>query len=165
MTRSSKTQIARAALCLLLASLSASALAQTTAPAGSEAQSGELRRPKVGLVLSGGGARGAADIGGLRVLEERRVPVDVIAGTSMGSIVGASYATGLTVEQMERQMKNITTDKLFTDRPPRADQTMRQKTDDQVPYIIPELGVGGDGIVLPKGVITGVALEGELRRL
>ncbi len=122
-------------------------------------------RPRIGLVLSGGGARGAAHIGVLKVLEELRVPVDVIAGTSMGSIVGASYATGLTIEQMEKVIGTITTDKLFTDKPPRADQSMRQKTDDETPYIIPELGIGGDGIALPKGVVTGVALEGELRRL
>src|SRR5262249_30685731 len=63
------------------------------------------------------------------------------------------------------QIKNITTDKLFNDQPPRADQTMRQKTDDQLPFIVPELGIGKDGIMLPKGLVTGVALEGELRRL
>ena len=83
----------------------------------------------------------------------------------MGSIVGASYATGLPVAEMETAIKSITTDKLFTDKPPRADQTMRQKTDDETPYLIPELGIGEDGIVLPKGIVTGVALEGELRKL
>ena len=51
-------------------------------------------RPKVGLVLSGGGARGVAHIGVLKVLEELRVPVDFIAGTSMGSLVGGIYASG-----------------------------------------------------------------------
>jgi NTE family protein len=125
----------------------------------------KIDRPRIGLVLSGGGARGAAHIGVLKVLEELRVPVDVIAGTSMGSIVGASYATGLTVPEMEQIVGTITTSKLFTDKPPRADQTMRQKTDDESPFIIPELGLGKDGIALPKGIVTGVALEGELRRL
>jgi NTE family protein len=134
-------------------------------PTAVDAKQPVTPRPRIGLVLSGGGARGAAHIGVLKVLEELRVPVDVIAGTSMGSIVGASYATGLTLPQMEKLIANITTDKLFTDNPPRADETMRQKTDDETPYIIPELGVGKDGIALPKGVVTGVALEGELRRL
>jgi len=129
------------------------------------AQPSPLNRPRVGLVLSGGGARGAAHIGVIKVLEELRVPVDIVVGTSMGSIVGASYATGLTVSEMEQVITTITTDKLFTDKPPRADQTMRQKADDELPFIIPELGVGKDGLVLPKGIITGVALEGELRRL
>ena len=146
-----------------IAALSWTAMAQL-APTPEPGRA-EPARPKIGLVLSGGGARGAAHIGVLKVLEELRVPVDVIAGTSMGSIIGASYATGLTVPQMEKVIGSITTDKLFTDKPPRADQSMRQKTDDETPYIIPELGIGGDGIALPKGVVTGVALEGELRRL
>ena len=123
------------------------------------------QRPKIGLVLSGGGARGAAHIGVLKVLEELRVPVDVIAGTSMGSIVGAAYATGLTIPEMEEAVGKITTKTLFTDKPPRADQTIRQKSDDLSPFVIPELGIGKDGIALPKGFVTGVALEGELRKL
>ncbi len=130
-----------------------------------ETASKPLGRPKIGLVLSGGGARGAAHIGVLKVLEELRVPVDVIAGTSMGAIVGAAYATGLTIPEMEAAVAKITTPSLFTDKPPRADQSMRQKTDDQLPYLIPELGIGKDGVALPKGIVTGVALEGELRKL
>ncbi|HVE90443.1 MAG TPA: patatin-like phospholipase family protein [Burkholderiaceae bacterium] len=124
-----------------------------------------LARPKIGLVLSGGGARGAAHIGVLKVLEELRVPVDVIAGTSMGAIVGAAYATGMTVAEMENAIRSITTDRLFTDQPPRQDQSMRRKDDDLRPYFVPELPVTADGVLLPKGVVTGVALEGELRKL
>ena len=133
--------------CLLLGVSSTGAqTTQSTSPSAaasppSVAAPATGRRPKIGLVLSGGGARGAAHIGVLKVLEELRVPVDVIAGTSMGSIVGASYATGLSVPDMEAAIKSITTEKLFTDRPPRADQTMRQKSDDQSPYLVPELGV------------------------
>ena len=149
---------------VLLATWLGAAYAQVAAPQ-SEATSKPLGRPKVGLVLSGGGARGAAHIGVLKVLEELRVPVDVIAGTSMGSIVGAAYATGLTIPEMEAAVAKITTASLFTDKPPRADQSMRQKSDDQLPYLIPELGIGKDGVVLPKGIVTGVALEGELRKL
>lgn len=149
---------------VLLATWIGAAYAQVAAPQ-SEVTSKPLGRPKVGLVLSGGGARGAAHIGVLKVLEELRVPVDVIAGTSMGSIVGAAYATGLTIPEMEAAVAKITTASLFTDKPPRADQSMRQKSDDQLPYLIPELGIGKDGVVLPKGIVTGVALEGELRKL
>jgi NTE family protein len=158
------TQHAFSIVCACLLFCATAAAAQTGAPV-SEATQPAPKRPKVGLVLSGGGARGAAHIGVLKVLEELRVPVDVIAGTSMGSIVGASFATGLSVADMEAAIKTISTEKLFTDRPPRADQTMRQKTDDQLPYVIPELGISKDGIVLPKGIVTGVALEGELRKL
>jgi NTE family protein len=142
------------------------ASAQPTGATRSDASPAAAKpRPKVGLVLSGGGARGAAHIGVLKVLEELRVPVDVIAGTSMGAIVGAAYATGLPVPEMEAAVAKITTASLFTDKPPRADQTMRQKSDDQLPYLIPELGIGKDGVALPKGIVTGVALEGELRKL
>ena len=77
-------------------------------------------RPRIGLVLSGGGARGAAHIGVLKVLEELRVPVDYIAGTSMGSIVGGSYASGNTVDQMLRDISNIKSADLASDAPSAA---------------------------------------------
>ncbi|MEE9224914.1 MAG: patatin-like phospholipase family protein [Bacteroidota bacterium] len=60
-----------------------------------------LQRPKVGLVLSGGGARGVAQIGVLRVLEQHRVPIDLIVGSSMGAIVGGLYASGYTTTELE----------------------------------------------------------------
>lgn len=170
MNRISPLRCLSALLFLTLVGLS-EATAQSAPESSASAESkpatqpAATKRPRIGLVLSGGGARGAAHIGVLKVLEELRVPVDVIAGTSMGSIVGASYATGLSVAEMQVAIKNITVDKLFTDQPPRADQTMRRKTDDETPFILPELGVGKDGIVLPKGIVTGVALEGELRKL
>ena len=66
-------------------------------------------RPKVCLVLSGGGARGAAHVGVLKVLEELHVPIDCITGTSMGSIVGAAYASGTPIDEMERIVASITT--------------------------------------------------------
>ena len=65
------------------------------------------KRPKICLVLSGGGARGAAHVGVIKVLEEYRVPIDCIAGTSMGALVGASYATGTSVAEMETILKGI----------------------------------------------------------
>jgi NTE family protein len=158
------TRAAGAAITCLLCAVPAVLLAQT-APAPGIAADAQAKRPKIGLVLSGGGARGAAHIGVLKVLEELRVPVDVIAGTSMGSIVGAAYATGMPLPEMEKAIALITTKALFNDRPPRPDQTMRRKDDDLHPYIVPELGVTADGIQLPKGIVTGVALEGELRKL
>lgn len=156
---------ARTLACAWLFSVSLAAAAQI-APAAPAASSAEPKpRPKVGLVLSGGGARGAAHVGVLKVLEELRVPVDLIVGTSMGSIVGAAYASGSTVGDMERDIATITTASLFTDKPPRADLPMRRKADDASPYIVPELGVTSDGIALPKGIVTGVSVEAQLRRL
>jgi len=79
-------------------------------------------RPKVCLVLSGGGARGAAHLGVLRVLEELRVPVDCITGTSMGSIVGGAYASGTPLDQMEKTVDSMSTRLLFSELPPREEQ-------------------------------------------
>src|SRR4030043_2258603 len=62
----------------------------------------KMERPKIGLVLGGGGAKGAAHIGVLKVLEEQKIPVDYIAGTSMGAIVGALYASGLSASELEK---------------------------------------------------------------
>ena len=59
-------------------------------------------RPRIGLVLGGGGARGSAHVGVLKVLEEMRIPIDYITGTSMGSIVGGLYASGFTPDEIER---------------------------------------------------------------
>lgn len=60
----------------------------------------QSERPKIALVLSGGGAKGAAHIGILKVLEEKRIPVDIIVGTSMGSYVAGMYAMGLSAEEV-----------------------------------------------------------------
>jgi NTE family protein len=64
---------------------------------------GEAKRPKVGVALGGGFARGIAHIGVLRVLEENHIPVDFIAGTSVGALVAATYASGTSLTEMERQ--------------------------------------------------------------
>jgi NTE family protein len=122
-------------------------------------------RPRIGLVLSGGGARGAAHIGVLRVLEELHVPVDIIVGTSMGAIVGASYASGNTLDEMESALPRLTTRRLFTDDPARDEMSMRAKHEDLVPFIGPQFGLGADGLRLPRGAVSGVALEAELRSL
>jgi NTE family protein len=159
-------RVARVSACVLLAA-SFGAAAQTASPSASGASAARPAgsRPKIGLVLSGGGARGAAHVGVLKVLEELRVPVDLIVGTSMGSIVGGSYASGMPVAEMEAAIGTITTASLFNDRPPRADLPMRRKEEDATPYVIPELGVTSDGISLPKGLVTGVSVEAQLRKL
>lgn len=122
-------------------------------------------RPRVCLVLSGGGARGAAHIGVLKALEQLHVPVDCIAGTSMGAIVGASYASGMSVDAMMKAIPHLTLERLFTDKPPRADESMRIKADSYRPLAAPEFGITDGELATPKGVISGVALEGELRQL
>src|SRR5512143_545871 len=79
--------------------------------------SGEKSRPKIGLVLGGGGAKGAAHIGVLKVLEEQKIPVDYIAGTSMGAIVGALYASGLSAGDLEKVIIAIDWKDVFSGNP------------------------------------------------
>ncbi len=117
------------------------------------------------LVLSGGGARGAAHIGVLKVLEELRVPVDCITGTSMGSLVGGAYASGMSVPEMEKLIEAIRTDVLFKDKPPRQEETVRRKEDDRSILFGLELGVRDREILLQKGVVSGIQLEAVLRSL
>jgi NTE family protein len=123
------------------------------------------KRPRICLVLSGGGARGAAHVGVLRVLEELRVPVDCIAGTSMGSLVGAAMATGFTLQEMDELLAGISTELLFEEKPPRQEQSMRRKQDDYSILVTPEVGLKDGQVKVGKGVVTGVQLETVLRQL
>jgi NTE family protein len=132
--------------------------------AASAAAAPSPSRPRVGLVLSGGGARGGAHLGVLKVLEEMQVPVDVIVGTSAGAIVAAAYASGLPLAEIEREMSTMRTSMLFHD-VDRAETSMRQKSDDSINYIGPEVGVKRDGVTLSKGAVAGIAIEAVLRRL
>jgi NTE family protein len=122
-------------------------------------------RPKVCLVLSGGGARGAAHVGVLKVLEELRIPIDCIAGTSMGSIVGAAYASGTPLEQLQATLDSTSTRLLFKELPPRDELSMHIKRDDTLNLAGPEMGVRAEGLLLPKGLVSGVQLETVLRSL
>jgi len=142
----------------------ASALADAKPPeaAGIEPH---VSRPKVCLVLSGGGARGAAHIGVLKVLEELRVPVDCVTGTSMGSIVGAAFASGIAIEDMEKTLESMSTQLLFKDLPPREERAVRLKRDDATNLSPVEIGFRDGNVLLPKGAVSGVQLESVLRRL
>ena len=136
------------------------------APAAALAQGApEAARPKIGLALSGGGARGAAHIGVLKVLEELRVPVDCVTGTSMGSVVGGSFAAGTTPAQMEQIVTQTDWSGVFSDRPPRAEISSRLKQDDYKGLFAPEFGVRDGTLVVQKGVVSGVNIESFLRYL
>jgi NTE family protein len=120
---------------------------------------------RIGLVLSGGGARGAAHIGVLKVLEQMRVPIDAIAGTSMGAVVGGLYASGLSATDIEKVMTSINWQDAFRDRPPREDLTLRRKQEDENFLVRFPLGLRGGHILLPRGLIQGQKLTQTLRRL
>jgi len=122
-------------------------------------------RPTVGLVLSGGGARGAAHAGVIKVLEELRVPVDFVVGTSMGAIVGGLYASGLTGDELLKAIETADWSDLFLDRPPRRDRSFRRKSDDVGFLVNFDVGVRADGLEFPQGLVQGQKLELALRRL
>ena len=149
---------------LLLATLLV-ASAQAATPPDSPAGAAPAKRPKICLVLSGGGARGAAHIGVLKVLEKYRVPIDCIAGTSMGALVGAAYASGMSVPEMDEITSAITSELLFKERPPREELSMQRKAEDYTLLFGPEIGLVGSSLKFPKGVVTGVQLETVLRKL
>lgn len=122
-------------------------------------------RPRICLVLSGGGARGAAHVGVLKVLDEYRVPIDCVAGTSMGALVGAAFATGMSLTEMEQLLGSISTELLFKENPPRQELDMRLKQDDYTILFTPEVGLQKGQVKVGKGLVTGVQLETVLRRL
>ncbi len=134
---------------LLLAGLLLSLLATARA---------ETDRPRIGLVLGGGGARGAAHVGVIRVLEEQNIPIDYVAGTSMGSIVGALYALGLSADEIEQALLAVDWGELFVDRPARRGRSMRRKEDDTRTFFPIEFGLRGGRLTTPRGLIAGQKL-------
>jgi len=126
---------------------------------------GNPGRPRIGLVLSGGGARGAAHIGVLKVLEENHIPIDAIAGTSMGAVVGGLYATGLSAADVERVMTSVDWQDAFRDRPARTDLNFRRKQEDQNFLVKFPLGLKGRRFRLPRGLVQGQKLTQILRSL
>jgi NTE family protein len=122
-------------------------------------------RPRICLVLSGGGARGMAHIGVLKVLEDLKIPIDCIAGTSMGAIVGGLYASGMTARQIDATMRSVDWQEAFRDAPPRRDLAFRRKQDDRNFLVRLPLGLKHGKILLPKGFIQGQKLQETLRQL
>jgi NTE family protein len=121
--------------------------------------------PRTCLVLGGGGARGAAHIGVLKVLERERVPIDCVTGTSMGAIVGGLYAAGYSADEIASVLQGIDWKDMFRDDPPRQELPMRRK-DDELRFLGGiELGLKDGKIALPRGVIQGQKLQLLLRRL
>jgi NTE family protein len=122
-------------------------------------------RPRIGLVLSGGGARGAAHVGVIRALEQMHVPIDAIAGTSMGAVVGGLYAAGLTGEEIERVFRELDWQGVIRDRAPRRELAYRRKQDDRNILAKGALGVDpGEGVVLPLGLVQGQRINQVLRK-
>ncbi len=119
-------------------------------------QAAEAPRPKIGLVLSGGAARGLAHIGVLKALEEQGIRIDAIAGTSMGAVIGGLYASGYKIDELEKLALGIDWRQALSDAPPREDIPFRRKQDDRDFLVKQQLSFHDDGSLgLPLGVIQG----------
>ncbi|UCF05234.1 MAG: patatin-like phospholipase family protein [bacterium] len=129
---------------------------------GTSSNAGE--RPKIGLALSGGGARGVAHVGVLKVLEKHRIPVDYIAGTSMGAIVGGLYASGMSAKRIEEAIYEVDWEDAFIDRTRRQDRSFRRKRDDDFYLIKNKPGLSGGKIKFPPAVIDGQKIDLLLKR-
>lgn len=122
--------------------------------------------PKIGLVLSGGAARGLAHIGVLKALDEQGIHVDAIAGTSMGAVIGGLYAAGYTPKELEQLALGLDWKEALSDSPPRVDVPFRRKQDDRDFLVKQKLSFRDDGTLgLPLGAIQGQNLSMLLESL
>jgi len=134
-------------------------MAATVGAAGDEAEC----RPKVGLVLSGGGAKGFAHIGALKVIEETGLQVDYIAGTSMGAIIGSLYAIGYSPAQIEQIALGQNWAELFDDAASRRYLSKGEKSRHGIYALIFPIRKGR--VTMPSGLISGQKLQALLARL
>lgn len=121
-------------------------------------------RPKIALVLAGGGAKGAAHIGVLRALEELHVPVDIVTGTSMGAYVAGLYAIGMDAEDIEKLVLSIDWNEGYRDRVDRSERRIRDKEYEDRYQLRTDLGIGWGEIRAPKGVVQGQNMLKILRQ-
>ena len=114
----------------------------------------KTKHPKLGLVLEGGGALGLAHIGVITWMEEHRIPVSYVAGTSMGGLVGGMYATGLSPAEVRQLINGIDWDQVLSGVTPFRDLSFRRKQDDRDFPGQLEFGLRG-GLRFPSGFNTG----------
>ncbi|QQK05282.1 MULTISPECIES: patatin-like phospholipase family protein [Burkholderia] len=126
------------------------------------ADGGPAGRPSVGLVLSGGGARGYAHLGVLKVLEENRIPIDCIAGTSMGAVVGGLYASGMAADEMQKRLSEVNLADIAFDVTDRADLPQSSREDERLYINGLTLGFGKKGVKAPVGLVQGNRLQALL---
>ncbi len=126
---------------------------KTTAAAAEDLVSSD--HPRIGLVLSGGGARGLAHVGVIQVLEEMKIPIHCVVGTSMGAIVGAFYASGLSPAEMEEIVLRMEWNEAFKDKPPPSELSFRRKQDAADYLINFDLGFKDGKFTIPKGLLQG----------
>jgi NTE family protein len=120
-------------------------------------------RPRIGLVLAGGGAKGGAHVGVLKVLEQMHVPIDCIAGTSMGALVGGGYAAGMPADELEKFVTTIDWGKVVGSQGRRDLEPIEQKRAGATYSNEFEFGLTPDGLTLPGGLVNTSNIEDLLR--
>src|SRR5450830_415611 len=154
-----------AALCALPQAAAAADVPVATPSPVSTVTAPAPARPRIALVLSGGGARGLAHIGVLKVLQELHVPIDMVVGTSMGGVVGGAYAAGASVADLEKMARETNWDRVLADRPARDDLIFRRREEDLLLPSRIEFGLSANGISTPPAAASNAALEMALNRL
>jgi NTE family protein len=155
--------LAASALCLGVQNTAAQAAPRASTETTSASSESAATRPRIGLVLSGGGARGLAHVGVLKILEREGIPIDAIAGTSMGAIIGGLYASGMSAQQLEAVLLKLQWERVFAARVERPFLSQRRKEEDFETSSILELGLRDGELRLPLGAISGRGLESLLR--
>ena len=120
-------------------------------------------RPKIALVLSGGGAKGAAHLGVLKVLEEMHIPVDMVLGTSMGSYVAGMYALGYSADEVTSKTLQMDWNKGYKDKVTRQDRSLRKKVQADEFQLQTDIGLSDGQVKLPEGVYQGQGMAALLR--
>lgn len=123
-------------------------------PSGADSAQ-QADRPKIALVLAGGGAKGAAHIGVLKALEELHIPVDFVTGTSMGAYIGGLYAMGMSATEIESLIYSVDWNSGYRDRVSRSQRRVRDKEYEDRYQLTTDLGLRWWEIRAPRGVVQG----------
>ena len=150
-----RTSITRLAVIAAAATLSAHVGA--TQPADDNAS--DATRPRIGLALSGGGARGGAHIGVLQALRDLGIPIDYVAGTSMGAVIGSLYASGLDEDEIEATALEIDWATVLVEQQDRDDRSFHRKRDDELYLVKQRAGFNDGALELPLGLIQGQSID------
>ncbi|MEO8000983.1 MAG: patatin-like phospholipase family protein [Arenimonas sp.] len=122
-------------------------------------------RPRIGLVLGGGGARGLAHVSVIKELERRKIPIDCIAGTSMGALIGGLYASGMSIEDIEKMVTTLDWPSTFDDSLDRPERSFRRKRDDDLSLLNAKPGIDKKGIKITSGLLAGESIMLLLERM
>jgi NTE family protein len=153
------------AVTITLAVMSRAAAPAHAAEAGSAAPASRPDRPRIGLVLGGGGAKGAAHVGVLGVLDELRIPVDCVVGTSMGALVGGAYASGLNATELDKAIRAISWQEAIAFKGQRERTPMRRKLAGTTYSNSLEFGVRNGKLATPSGFINTQNIEQTIQQL